>query len=604
MNNKKNIIYFIIIISIIAFIIKLFYIQVADSSYKLSAENNAFRRVTQFPARGMIFDRNGKLLVFNQASYDLRCVPNTLGSFDTVAFCKLLRIEKKTLIKQLNEGKKNKYLPLVILKQISKEDYSHLQESLYKFPGFYVESRTLRNYPSSIAAHLLGYVGEVDKSDILENPYYKSGDYIGISGIEKTYEEYLRGTKGIKILIVDVNNQEKGSYKNGLYDTAAIVGKNIMTTLDADIQEYGERLMINKIGSIVAIEPSSGEILALISSPGYDPNLLVGQKRSSTYNELLNNPLKPLFNRALKALYPPGSTFKPVSALIAMQEGLITNKTVYNFPGGYNAGSHTVKDHLSGAVEFYKSIASSSNAYYCYVFKEILTDKKYETVEQRYENWKNHLATFGLGVVLGTDLAYEKKGLIYPASYFDKIYGVGKWTHNTVISLAIGQGELGFTPLQIANMTAAIANQGYYITPHIVKEITNEKINPSLLQKHYTRIDKKYFPDVIDAMEMVLISGTARIAFLDKIAICGKTGTAQNPHGEDHSIFIAFAPKENPKIAIAVYIENAGFGSTWAAPIASLMIEKYLTDSISRPWLEERMFNGNLLNVIKKPDKH
>ncbi len=591
--DKRIVIRAIIILTGLIFIINLYIIQVADNSYKLSAENNAFRHVTQYPARGMIFDRNGRLLVFNEASYDLKAVSDQIKPFDTINLCKLLSISKEQLIKTLADA--NRYQPVVISKQMSKKRYAVLQEFLYKFPGFYVETRTLRKYPEATAAHLLGYVKEVNKNDIKKNRYYRQGDYIGKSGIEKSYEEKLRGRKGKNILVVDVHNRIKGSYKEGKYDTAAVVGKNLTTTLDADLQAYVEKLLQNKIGSVVAIEPKTGEILALASSPTYDPNMFVGAKSSRNYSKLVNDPLLPLFNRAIKSKYPPGSTFKTVSALIALQEGVITPQTVFVSNFGYSTGSHFVKDHIGGAVNFIMSIQYSSNAYYCHVFKNILSDKKFSSVSDAYENWKEHLHSFGLGKKLGTDLAYEEKGLIYPASYFDKYYGKGRWNHNTVISLAIGQGELGFTPLQMANMTAAIANRGYYIIPHIIKNITDDSIDPIYSIKKYTKIEPKYFDPVIEGMEMVVKAGTARSAFVEGLQICGKTGTAQNPHGKDHSIFIAFAPKDNPKIAIAAYIENAGYGSTWAAPIASLMIEKYLTDTIKRPWVEKRIVDANLI---------
>jgi penicillin-binding protein 2 len=589
----------IVVITVFVFLINLYRIQVVDSEYKISAENNAFRKEIQYPARGVIFDRNGKLLVYNEPSYDLLVVPGTIGKFDTVEFCKIFQIDKKN-INEIFSKHYNKYRPAIIEKQIPNSKFAFYEENLYKFPGFYIEKRTLRTYPKPIGAHLLGYVGEVNKIEIENDPFYSMGDYIGKSGLERTYDKYIRGEKGVKILVVDVKGKIQGSYKNGKYDIKAISGKNVTTTIDADIQEYGESLMVNKIGAVVAIEPATGEILAFISSPGYDPNLFIGNNLSKNYREIENAPNKPLYNRAIKSRYPPGSTFKPVSALIALQERVIFENTVFIISGGYNAGNHVVKDHVSGSVNLVASIQMSSNAYYCNVFKKIISDDKFKSAAEAYENWRNHLNKFGLGLKLGTDLAYEDQGLIFPSTYFDKIYGKGRWNHNTIISLAIGQGELGFTPLQIANMTAAIANRGFYIIPHVIRSIADEKENQIYKTKHYTGISPEYFIPVIDGMEKVVTGGTATIANLPGISICGKTGTAQNPHGEDHSIFIAFAPKENPKIAIAVYIENAGFGSTWAAPVASLMIEKYLTDSISRPWLEKRIVDGNLLNVIKR----
>jgi len=594
---KSKIVIFstIAVVSVIIFILKLYQIQVVDSVYKMSAENNAFRHVIQHPSRGVIFDRNGELLVLNEPSFDLKVVPGTISEFDTLEFCRIFEIEKKD-IDAIFQRKQKRYRSTIVKKQISPEVYAKMQEHLYKFPGFYIEKRTIRTYPRPIAAHILGYVGEVNTREMDNDAYYNLGDYIGKSGIERTYDKYLRGEKGVKIFVVNVHGQVQESYKEGRYDTTAYSGNALTATIDVNLQEYGESLMINKIGSVVAIEPATGEILALVTSPSYDPNLFVGPKLSGNYAKVSRQKNKPLYNRAIKSRYPPGSTFKPVSALIALQENVINENTVFHLTGGYNTGSHIVHDHIAGAINLEMSIQHSSNAYYCTVFKKIITDKKQESYAASYENWKMHLHSFGLGVKLGVDLAYEDKGLIYPSTYFDRVYGEGRWNHNTIISLSIGQGELGFSPLQIANMTCVIANRGYYITPHVVKNIAGTGIDPQYLTKHYTEVEERHFKPVIEGMEKVVTAGTARSAFLEGYTICGKTGTAQNPHGKDHSIFIAFAPKDNPKIAIAVYVENAGYGSTWAAPIASLMIEKFLSDSISRPWVEKRMLEGNLLN--------
>lgn len=584
--------------SVLVFIIKLYTIQVLDSKYKLSAQNNAFRHVTQYPARGIILDRDSNILVYNEPVFDIKVIPKNLRPFDTLSLCKLLKIEKADFLKILKSAE-YKFKPVIIAKQIPAKEYAVLQENLYKFPDFFVEKRTVRRYNKSIAAHALGYVGEVDKSHIERDRYYTQGDYIGISGIEKTYEKELRGTKGVKILLVDAFNSVQGSYKNGLYDTTAVAGKNIISSLSYKLQEYAEKLLKNKPGAVVAIEPKTGEILTLASSPTYDPNLFVGQNLSRNYSKVANRKKKPLYNRAIKSLKPPGSTFKPVSALIALQEGVLHPNTVI-VVNGYNTGSHIVHDHVFGAVNVEGAIQHSSNAYFCHVLKRILNDKKFGAVDKAYTNWRNSLHKFGLGQKLGSDLSYESKGLIYKASYFDRFYGKGHWNHNTIISLAIGQGELGFPTLQLANMTAAIANRGYYITPHIVKGIDGKDIDTKFYSKNYTGVEKKYFSVVVDAMEKVVTAGTARSAFVDGITICGKTGTAQNPHGKDHSIFIAFAPKENPKIAVAVYVENGGYGSTWAAPIASLLIEKYLKDSISRPYVEKRILEGKIFDEDAK----
>ncbi len=595
MERKRIILSSFVILSSLVFIVKLYSIQIADSKYKLSAENNAHRNVTQYPARGIIFDRDGNMVVFNEHVYDLKVVPKRLREFDTLKLCELIGVTKNELITTLKSEKQSPYKPVTVAKQIPFDKYAVLQEYLYRFPDFYIEKRTVRKYLESIAAHLLGYVGEVSESDIEQEHYYKMGDFIGKSGIEKNYEEDLRGTKGVKILLVDVHNSVKGSYNDGKVDTSAVAGRNFTSSLDSELQEYGEKLMLNKIGGVVALEPESGEILCLVSSPTYDPNLFVGQKLAKNYGNVASRNHKPLYNRALKSPQPPGSTFKTVAALIGLQEEVLKPNTVI-VVNGYSTGTHFVKDHISGAVNLEASIQHSSNAYYCHVLKRTLNDKKFGSISKAYANWKEHLHSFGLGVKMGTDLAYESKGLIYPASYFDKYYGKGRWNHNTIISLAIGQGELGFTPLQLANMTATIANRGYYITPHIVKKIDGKEIDNKYIFKNYTKVKKEHFEPVINGMEKVVTAGTARIAFVNNISICGKTGTAQNPHGEDHSIFIAFAPKDKPKIAIAVYIENGGYGATWAAPIASLMIEKYLNDSTSRPFLEKRMVEGIIVN--------
>ncbi len=600
--SRQYVIGGIIIFIAIAFIIQLFLLQVVDTAYKVSADNNVFRYVTEYPGRGLIMDRNGKLLVYNEVAYDLEVVPNFMRSFDTLELCSILDISKEKLVEGVQKAKQySAYKPSVVVKQISSKKYAILQETLYKFPGFAVRTRTLRKYPEPIAAHVLGYVGEVNDKIIKSDKYYKSGDYIGISGIERSYEKEVRGRKGVKIYLVDVHNSIKGSYKDGTFDTASIVGANITTTLDAELQSYGEKLMQNKIGSIVALEPSTGEILALITSPSYNSNLLVGQERTKNYMMLQDDKLKPLFNRALMARYPPGSTFKLVNALIGLQEGIITTNSAFSCNGGYHVGSFTVGCHHGGSIDFLHSIQGSCNSYYCNVFQRILDDKKYGKVSVAYNNWRKHLASFGIGRKLEIDLSSELSSFVPTSEYYDKIYGKDKWKSLWIISMAIGQGELGVTPIHMANLTATIANRGYYVIPHIIKSIEGKKsIDPKYLEKHYTTIDRKYFDPVVDGMELVITSGTATRARLPGVAICGKTGTAENPHGTDHSIFVAFAPKNNPKIAIAVYIENGGFGSTWAAPIASLMIEKYLNDTISRPLMEEGMVNANLINEKKQ----
>jgi penicillin-binding protein 2 len=601
-SERKFIIGGVIVLVSLAFLCRLFFLQLIDDSYKLSSENNSQRQVTQYPARGIVFDRNNKILVYNEAAYDLMVIPRQLKQFDTLDFCTVLEISKEQVRKSLKEAKNySKYRPSIFLKQLSPETYAVFQEKQYKFPGFFVQARTLRKYPQKIAAHLLGYIGEVDENTSKENKYYKAGDYIGISGIEKSYEEELRGTKGVSIFLVDVHNMIKGSYKNGKYDTLPVPGLNIVISIDAELQAYGERLMQNKIGSIVAIEPSTGEILALVSSPAYDPNLLVGRVRTTNFQKLSEDTVKPLFNRALMAKYPPGSTFKLINGMIALQEGVIDLHTTFSCNMGYHAGGITVGCHKhSSPLDYIGSIQNSCNAYYCNVFRNILDDPAYNSVSRSFSNWRRHVVSFGFGSRLGSDLMNELPGFIPNVDYYDKYFGKNHWKSLTVISLAIGQGELGITPLQMTNMTAAIANRGYYFIPHIIKKIEGKKsIDKKFTTPHFTTINKKYFEFVVEGMEKVVTGGTARVAYMDSISICGKTGTAQNPHGDDHSIFIAFAPKDSPRIAMAVYVENGGFGSIWAAPIARLMIEKYLTDTITIPELEVRILEGNLLNPGK-----
>jgi penicillin-binding protein 2 len=585
---------------IIVYLARIFYIQVLEDSYKLSANNNVLRYIIEYPARGLVYDRNGKLLVYNEAVYDLMVTPKQVKDIDTLEFCGLIGITKEEFVKKITKARKYSAVKASIFeKQLSAETYAVLQEKLYRFSGFFVQSRTLRKYPEHIAAHTLGYIGEVDDAVIKKNPYYKSGDYIGISGIERSYEEELRGKRGVRIVMVDVFNREKGSFSNGEYDSIAIAGKNLVTTLDLDLQKLGEMLLANKMGSVVAIEPSTGEILAIVSQPGYDPNLLVGRIRSKNYSILLKDELKPLFNRAMQAYYPPGSTFKLVNSLIAEQEGIINPATVY--PHSFVVGSKSVKCHphpagldLRGAIQY------SCNPYFCNTFKSFVDNRKFGDPESGYRKWREYVLSFGVGRKIGVDMPHELSGLVPTVEYYDRFYGKGRWKASTIFSLGIGQGELGVTPLQMANIMCIIANKGYYYTPHIVKQIGNkDNATRGLKERHVTMVESGYFNAVQDGMQRVVEAGTARVARFGEVVICGKTGTAQNPHGKDHSLFVAFAPRENPKIAIAVMVENSGFGATWAAPIASLMMEQYLTDSISRPELLERIMKGVLIPGLR-----
>lgn len=601
--DKKYIISGIILLVFVVILIRLFMLQIVEQSYKLSASNNVLRYIPQYPARGLIYDRNGELIVCNQATYDLMVLKNEVRAFDTTEFASILGITKEQIKDGFIQIKKVKgyspYKPSVFLKQISTKTYAVLQEKLYKYPGFEVHPRTLRTYPRKMASHLLGYVGEVDEDIINKNTYYQLGDYIGINGLEKSYEKELRGKKGINIYMVDVHNRIKGSYENGLYDTVALVGKDIVCTIDAKLQEYGEKLMTNKIGSIVAIEPRTGEVLAMVSSPSFDPELLVGRDRTTNYRILQNDTLKPIFNRSLMALYPPGSTFKIVNGLIGLQEGAVYPTSRYSCAGGFPIGRGVGCHIHPSPLSFTQAIQMSCNTYFCYVFRSILDKPSFGSVENAFTVWKKHVESFGFGNRLNIDLPNELRGLVPSVSFYDRYFRKGGWNSLTIISLAIGQGELGTTPLQMANLSAIIANRGYFFSPHVVKEIKGSTgIDPKYTEKHYTTIDSTWFNQIVEGMEMAVSTpgGTALIAALPKIKVCGKTGTAQNPHGADHSVFIAFAPKDNPTIAIAVYVENAGFGGTWAAPIASLMLEKYLTDSIGRPDLEKMIQDAVLLD--------
>jgi penicillin-binding protein 2 len=609
-SNRKYVISGLLIIISLGLIFKLFSLQVVNKTYRLSADSNVLRYVTQFPARGLIFDRNKELLVYNQAAYDLMVVPNQLQEFDTADFCSILGISIDHVCKGIKQARDySLYTSSPVLKQISSETYAVLQEKMYKFPGFFVQNRTLRKYTRNIAGHAIGYVSEVDEETINKNGYYKLGDYIGKSGIEKSYEDVLRGSKGVNIYMVDVYNRIKGPYLDGKYDTTAIVGKNIVTTLDADLQEYGELLMRNKIGSIVAIEPGTGEVLTLVSSPGYDPALLVGRVRSENFINLQQDTLKPLFNRALMAQYPPGSTFKPINGLIGLQEKVIYPSTEYYCDLGYYGGGIFVGCHSHDSpLDLPRAIQNSCNTYFCNVFRNILENKKYNSVAEGFNSWRNYVMSFGFGNTLDSDFTNELKGFIPEASYYDKYYGKNGWRAVTLISMAIGQGELATTPFQMANMVAAIANRGFYYIPHIVKSIDGQtNIDSRFKGKHFTLIDSSHFEAIVRGMDLAVngtpgSGSTAQRARIEGITVCGKTGTAENPHGEEHSIFIAFAPKEKPEIALSVYVENGGFGNTYAAPIAGLMIEKYLNDSITRDWLEEFILNTNLIDRAEKSD--
>lgn len=605
LSDRKYIIVGVFVFIGVIYIARLFYIQVIDDSYKLDARNQAFRYNTEFAVRGYIYDRNNKLLVYNEAAYDLMVLPKEIKNLDTADLCDLLGITKESFIRKMKKAVQAPNSPRkqsIFEKQLSPKEYASLQERLYRFPGFFVQSRTLRKYPKKIAAHTLGYIGEADKRTTEKDPYYKEGDYLGISGIERTYEKVLRGRKGMRIMMVDVNNREKGSYMNGLYDTMAIPGKPLTSTIDRDLQEYAELLMQNKRGSVVAIEPGTGEILAIVTSPTYDPNLLVGRARNKNFAMLYSDTLgNPLFNRSTMASYPPGSTFKLIMALIGLHEHVLTPSTRYPCARGYPPLGGRPKCHPHPSpMDLEGAIGTSCNSYFSYVFKSVIDDKTYDDTYKAYANWREIAMSFCLGVKTGSDLSNELRGNVPSIKYYDKVFGKGSWKASTVISLGIGQAEMGITPLQNANLVTIIANKGFYYTPHIVKAIggnANDTLLDRFKVKHYTKItDTAIYNVVIQGMARAVESGTAGALKIDGIPYCAKTGTAQNPHGKDHSVFVSFAPKENPKIAVGILIENAGFGSTWAGPIARLMMEKYLKGKITRPDLEKRMIEGDLIH--------
>ena len=604
LSHRKYLVIAIMLITLFVLLIRFFHLQVLDPSYKLDATNNSQRFVVQHPARGLIYDRNGELIVANEAAYDLMVVVGQVSRLDTLALLEMLDVDMNSFMRQYNEAAKNRHRPYPVVRQISSQTYINFQEEMHRFPGFYVQVRTVRHYPFKSAGLLLGYISEVNRRDIEEDSYYRMGDYIGKEGLEKRYENHLRGIKGGRYYIVDVRGRIKGRLNEGRYDKPSILGKDIITSLDISLQNYGEELMQNKTGSIVAIEPSTGEVLALISSPGFDPNLLVGRGLTRNYRELQRNPLFPLYNRAIQGdRYPPGSAFKMMNSLIGLQENTLTPQQNLTCRGGYTAGRVHVRCHSHpNPVDLVHSIQVSCNAYYCTIFRQMLDNQKYSSTSEAYEVWYNHVRSFGLGDPLGIDLYHEKPGSIPSKEYYNRLYGENRWRSLTILSLAIGQGEIGMTPLQLANFAAAIANKGYYYPPHIVKELEDAEIDDIYKEKIYTSIDSAHFEPIIEGMYNVVHGGqgaTARHVAIPGVEMCGKTGTAQNPHGENHAVFMGFAPKENPQIAIAVYVENAGYGGRWAAPIASLMIEKYLTDSIhpSRKWIEQNMMQANLIQT-------
>ncbi|WP_158827023.1 penicillin-binding protein 2 [Mucilaginibacter lacusdianchii] len=603
MNNyfeRRYIVTGIFIALAVVLLARLFYIQIVDERYTVFANKNVLRRRINYPARGPILDRTGKILVQNVAVYDVMVTPNDVKPFDTLELCHLLGITKADFDKRFVKAVKySPYRESVFEKQLSKDMYAAFQERLADFPGFFTIQRSIRTYPDSVAAQFLGYIGEANDAAIKRSGgYYSPGDYIGISGVERAYEKELRGQRGVEFQMVDSRNIKKGRFANGAYDTIPVAGERLISSLDLNIQKLGEQLMQNKVGSIVAIEPSTGEILAFVSSPTYDPNLLVGKERGNNIAKLYKNPYRPFNVRPIQAKYPPGSSFKPLDALIALQEGIITPQTTFFCPHYYMAGNHRVAcEHFDGVTDLRKGISQSCNPYFCNVFDRLMNVNGSKNIRTTLAKWKTQVNRFGFGIKLDVDLPFEARGNVPTPLRYDNVFGKNRWRSSSIISLAIGQGELLATPLQMANVEAVIANRGFYYKPHLIKAIGDKQV----IKTEYTirndvGIDQRYFEPVINGMQDVVDHGTAAASRIPGIIMCGKTGTVQNPHGKNHSVFVAFAPRDTPRIAIAVVVENGGYGASWAAPIGSYMIEKYLRGYVSRPKAQvDYIINKNLL---------
>ncbi|MBS3737722.1 penicillin-binding protein 2 [Mesohalobacter halotolerans] len=599
----------------LVFVMRLLYLQVFNNSYSSISENLAVKAEYDYPQRGYIFDRNGELLAGNQPSYDVMLVPRDLKPFDTTAFSKLLNLKKEYLIKKIEDAKRySYYAPSIITAQLTKSEYAYLQENMYKFEGFYIQKRSLRDYQLDLGANFLGYIAEVSNRDIRAEPYYKSGDLIGRQGVEEYYEEKLRGVRGVKYIQKDRFNNDLGSYKQGQFDTLPEKGKDLTLTIDAQLQQYGKKLMKNKRGGIVALQPKTGEILSLITEPTYDPSLLIGRKRSKNYTELYYDSItRPLYNRALQAQYAPGSPFKVLTGLIALQENTVELDDKYTCYGGfrYARGQVLGCHNHPNPITLVNGIAHSCNSYFSRIY--LNTINKYETPQKGIQAWHDHLKSFGLGNYLGYDLPVGRKGFIPDSSFYNRMYQYPtyKWYATATISNGIGQGEVSTTPIQLANMTAAIANRGWYIKPHILKAVDGQPIkDTTYTKKHYTTIDRAHFDPIIEGMYEVYKYGTAKWIQIPNIEIGGKTGTAENKKvidGEvvqlkDHSIFVAFAPVDDPEIAIAVFIEHGYWGSRYAGKIASLMIEKYIKGKITRTDLEQWLLNNSPQEDYEKID--
>jgi len=611
--NRKNNLLLGLVVAAGILVVRLFIIQIVNDKYKTDASNNSMVYDVIYPTRGVIYDRNGKILVGNKVAYDILVTPKKVTAFDTVALASSLSVSPDFIREKMAEYRLHRtkigFQSVVMLKQLPPERYMRFAELQYKFPGFKGQARSVREYPFNAGGNLLGYVSEVDATYLKNHPEgYKPGDFAGKTGIEAAREDDLKGEKGYHIYLRNSHNQIQDSYKDGEMDKEAVPGKDIVTTIDAELQQYGQKLMVNKVGSLVAIEPSTGEILAMVSSPGIDVDKL--GEIGTYYNEILNDPYKPMFNRAVQASYPPGSVFKLVNGLIGLQEGVLVPSNTYPCNFGFTYGNgHKLGCHgHPSPLNLEEAIMMSCNGYFCYVFRNILDNrKKYANTAEAFDSWREYASSFGLGHKLGSDFPSELGGNIPTSKYYNKIYGKNAWKFSTIVSLSIGQGELGITPLQIANVCAIVANRGYYYIPHIIKDSKEVSIEQKYHERNYTKVDTTHFHKVIKGMWRAVNAtpgsgNTASAAAVPGLDICGKTGTAQNPRGADNSVFICFAPKDNPKIAVAAYVENAGFGATWACPIASLLVEKYLTGSIreERKYVEDRIFQADLMSRVKK----
>ncbi|KAA6300637.1 MAG: Penicillin-binding protein 2 [Candidatus Ordinivivax streblomastigis] len=593
---------------VIVFLFRLWDLQFMSDEYKVHADSNAFLNKIQYPSRGAMYDRKGKLLVFNQPSYDITVILREIENLDTLDLCRTLNIAPSYFLKRIEDIKDKRlnpgysqYTHQTFMTQLSVEESGVFQEKLFKFPGFYIQRRTIRQYVYNSAAHALGDIGEVSMNDMNEDSYYARGDYIGKQGIEKSYEKYLRGEKGVEVLLRDAHGRIQGHYKNGKFDKKPISGKNLTLGLDIELQTLAEKLMSNKLGSIVAIEPKTGEILCMVSAPNYAPSVMVGRQRGKNHVGLEQDPLKPLFNRAIMGTYPPGSTFKPAQGMIFLQEEIVNTSTTFPCYQGFSFGGMNVGCHSHGSpIPFIHAISTSCNSYFCWGFFRMMENKKYGTTTNALTVWKDHMVSMGFGYRLGIDLPGEQRGLIPNAAYYDKIYRPGRWNGLRTIHTAIGQGEILLTPVQIANLAATIANRGYYITPHIVREIEDNELESRYTTPHYTTIDRQNYEYIVEGMRGAVIGSpygaTCYRANIPGIDVCGKTGTAQN-RGKDHSVFMGFAPMNNPQIAISVYVENAGYGATWAVPIAALLMEKYINGFVAseRAYQIDNISNTNLI---------